>query len=111
MFLQTRVSAGSISKRCSNSQLAARGWPHVVPIRRSVRDAHAVASGAIRGLFSQLLVTPRGQQAPDPLLRHRRPAASRAYPERELGLALLTDRLKALNVASTSPEPEKCVWT
>lgn len=33
------------------------------------------------------------------------------YPERELGLASLISRFKALNVASTSAEPEKCNWT
>jgi hypothetical protein len=106
------VSAGSISKRCSISQLAARGWPHVFPIRRAVRDAHAKASGSIRVLFSQLLAILRG---PGKLPIHFRAIVflqrKRVYPERELGPALLISRFKALNVASISAEPEKCNWT
>jgi hypothetical protein len=82
------------------------------PIRRAVRDAYAEASGVIRVLFSQLLATLRGPGKLPILFRaivflQRK----RVYPERELGPALLTGRLKALNVASTSAEPEKCNWT
>ena len=57
-------------------KLSARGWPHVFPIHRAVPNAYAEASGAIRVLFSRLLVTLRGlRQAPDTLPHHRLPAA------------------------------------
>ena len=98
----------SISKRCSISQLTARGWPHVFRICRAVRDAHAEASGAFRVLFSQLLATLHGRGKLPILFRdivflQRK----RVYPERELCSALLTSSLKAVNVISTSAEPEK----
>jgi hypothetical protein len=60
-------------------------------------------------LFSQLLAILRGLGKLPILFRAivflQR---NRVYLERELGPALLTSRFKALNVASTSAEPDKC---
>jgi hypothetical protein len=72
------------------------------PIRRVVRDAHAEASGVIRVLFSQLLVTLRGPgKLPILFLPQKR-----VYPERELGPHYLPPASRRSTLHRQAPNPK-----